>query len=124
MLIKILQDVHDILSRLREINGDYFVVYNTGRECFEVHNYGQKNTYCLTVPYPQLDCRTIDWTLKTRRENLNKLLNEIDENNEKLEKQNQQAVRDLSEWKLKEYYNYAQKFEGKNIDKAYITKWV
>ena len=123
MLIKILQDVHDIVLRLREIDCDYFVVYNSERECFEVHNYGQKNTYCLTVPYSQLDCRTVILTLKTRREFLEKILAEIDASNEKLEQENTRSVRDMSEWKAREFYDYANKHEDKKIENAYVTKW-
>jgi len=123
MLIKILQDTHDIVSRLREIDCNYFVVYNSERQCFEVHNFGQKNTYCLTVPYAQLDCRTITLTLKSRREFLEKILAEIDASNERLEQDNLKKVRDMSEWKAREYYSYANKNEDKKIENAYVTKW-
>lgn len=124
MLIKIFEDTHDIIQRLREINNSYFVVYNTERECFEIHNSGQKNTFCLTVPFPCLDCRAVDLTLKTRRENIDKILNEIDRDNDRIDEQNKKAVRNLSEWKLKEYYSYANGHEEKNIANAYVTKWV
>lgn len=122
MLIKILEDTHDICSRLKEIDCNYFVVYNSNRECFEVHNSSQKNSYCLTVPFKSLDCRTISLTLKTRREFLEKILNEIDQNNEKLERENKQNLMDKTKWKLKEIYSYA-KSHDQEIKDAYVTKW-
>ena len=123
MLIQIKQDAHDIVQRLREIDTYYCVVYNTLRECFEVHNSMQKNTYCLTIPYTQLDCRSITLTLKTRREFLNRILAEIDENNERLDRECKRKIMDMSEWKLKEMYDFAQRYDKEEFNDAYITKW-
>ena len=123
MLIKILEDTHDITRRLREIDKDYFIVYNTDRKCYEVHNYSQKNTFCLSIPYGSLDARTISLTLKTRREFLDKILAEIDKNNEKLEKDAKKEILDKTSWKLKEMFDFASRNEAENFDDAYITKW-
>lgn len=121
MLIKILEDVHDITRRLKEIDTDYFVVYNSTKKCFEVHNSSQKHTYCLTIPFKTLDSRAVDLTIKTRRENIEKILKEIDENNNKLEKENLRKLKDKTTYKLKEMYDYANTHQ--EIKDAYTTKW-
>lgn len=124
MLKKITSDTHDIVSRIREIDANYFVVYNTRRKGFEVHNSAQNNTFCLTVPYPQLDCRTIELTLRTRREFLDKLLAEMEENNARIEREQSAKVRDKAGWKLGEMFDFAKSREGDiKFDDAYITKW-
>lgn len=123
MLIKIFEDVHNITIRLKEIDKNYFVVWNTNKNCYEVHNKKQKPTYCLSVPYPSLDKRTIDLTLKTRRENFDKILAEIDLDNENLEKENSRKIKDIVEWKSKEMFDYANKKGDTDFKDAYVTKW-
>lgn len=86
MLIPIENDLFDISSRLREIDGDYFIVYNTRRGCYEVHHKGQREgTFCLTVPYGELDSRTVELVKSTRREYMDNVIREIERNNAKLE---------------------------------------
>ena len=60
MKIKIDDDVFDITKRIKEIDDGYFVVYNTLKNSFELHNNYQENTYCLTCPYECLDERVLD----------------------------------------------------------------
>lgn len=87
MSIKITTDSLFISERLREIDKDYFIVFNEKRNKFEVHNSSQKlDTYCLTLPYNFLDERCVDLVLKTRIENKDNLIKIMDKENEKLEK--------------------------------------
>ncbi len=123
MLIKIEEDVFDIVKRLKEIDFSYYVVFNTQKKKFEVHSSVQKNSYCLTVPYDILDSRTISLTLKTRRENVEKILAEIEEQNKNLEKENKRQIDDLCEDKAKEIFSYAKKHENANLNDAYTTRW-
>ena len=60
MKIEIEDDVFEIVKRLKEIDDGYFVLYDTCKNRFEVHNYYQENTYCLMCPYDVLDDRLID----------------------------------------------------------------
>lgn len=81
-------DVLDIAARLKEIDDDYFVVYNGLSRRLEVHNKKQGvNTFCLVVPSNRLNARTVDLVRKTRVENSEKLLREIDEHNERIERE-------------------------------------
>ena len=123
MLIKIEEDVFDITKRLKEIDESYFVMVNTQKQKFEVHSSAQKHTYCLTIPHKNLDARTISLTLKTRIENTEKILAEIEENNKKLERENKRQIDDLCDFKAKEIFSYAKKHENANLDNAYKTRW-
>ena len=74
-----------ICQRLREIDKSYRIVYNLKKEQFEVHCLSQPNdSYAFSIPYKELDERTISYALKTRCQNMDKLIEEIDKHNEEL----------------------------------------
>ncbi len=88
-LIDIENDVYFISRRLKEIDKSYEVKYNLNQNAYEVHsNEQERNSYCFRVPYPVLDERTISYALKTRAENRDKLIEEIEKNNELLYQKN------------------------------------
>ena len=74
MKIKIDDDVFNITERIKEIDEGYYVIYNTSSKKFEVHNKYTKNKYCLTIPYSQLDVRTIKLINKTHIRNYKKII--------------------------------------------------
>ena len=89
MLIELKHDALFVSERLKEIDESYYLVFNTIKGKYEVHSNAQNGcTYCLTCPNQGLDERLVELTKKTRRENLNELLKEIDKENEKIKKQN------------------------------------
>lgn len=82
MKIKLCSDVYNIAKRIKKIDKDYYIVYNTSTHKFEVHNSSQLGgTYCLTIPYQFLDERTLKYVQKTSSVNLDYVLNEIESNN-------------------------------------------
>ncbi len=88
-LIKIIGDVFFICQRLKEVDESYEVYFNLSTKSYEVHsNKQQKNSYCFKVPYPILDERTIDYAIKTRAENRDKIIEEIELNNKLIEEKN------------------------------------
>ncbi len=85
----------EIPERLREMDPNYFLVFNTKTQKYEVHNLAHKgNTYGVTIYYEELDYRTLYITrasdLRVRGKNL---FREIDEHNERLEKSNERQRR-------------------------------
>lgn len=101
MKIKINYDVYNISNRLRIIDRGYFIVYDTSKMKFEVHHKNQVGgSYCLTLPFPCLDARTIDYVKKTRTENLASILKEIEKDNFEAERNEQSRARDLFNEKL------------------------
>lgn len=94
MNIKIENDVFDIVKRIKEIDSNYFVVFNKKKLKFELHHSAQPlTTYCLTFPYECLDTRCVDLTYKTRQQNKEKLIKEMEEENEKLEKEKLNTIK-------------------------------
>jgi len=100
MLININTDNFFIAERLKEIDKNYFLVFNSKSKKFEVHHKGQhENTFCLSLPFAELDNRTLDLVQKTRVENINKLIEEIEKENQKLETQkNKEILREVLKW--------------------------
>lgn len=74
-------DLFDIARRLKEIDAGYFILRREGR--FEVHNRGDEPTYCLTVPWSELDARTVELVRKTRAERAAELFAELERDNER-----------------------------------------
>ena len=95
-------DVFGIGDRLREIDADYFVVYNSALRRFEVHHRRQRDTLALVVPYTSLDARTVALTLRTRRENLDRLLKEMDIANQRLEESADKKTLDNARGRLED----------------------
>ena len=53
---------------------------------FEVHNSNQiGSSYCLTLPYTELDERSLNYINKTRSTNIESILKEIENDNKSLE---------------------------------------
>ena len=86
MLIEVENDVYFIANRLKEIDPNYQIFFNTKRKMFEIHSKGQiGGSYCLTIPYLTLDKRTLDLVNKTKIENSEKLFEEMERNNKAIE---------------------------------------
>lgn len=86
MLIDIYGDLYAIDERLKEIENGYRIKYNTLKKTYEIHNKNQPfDSYCLTLPFKELDARTEDYVLKTRIQNKDKFLKEIEKHNEKIQ---------------------------------------
>ena len=68
MKIKILNDVYNISKRIKYIDKDYYIVYDTSKHKFEVHNSNQSGgSYCLTLPYKELDERSLKHVRSSQR---------------------------------------------------------
>ncbi len=107
MKILIKHDVFNIANRIKQINKNYFIVFNKQTNKFEVHNKTLKNTLCLVLPFKQLDVRTLTYVLKS--EKIDEQFLEIEKNNKKIENSNSNKIKDKITYQLKEIYNYANK---------------
>ena len=85
MKIKLTCDVYNISKRIKEIDKGYYIVFNTSKSKFEIHNSLQLGgSYCLTLPYTNLDERTLKYVRKTSSANIDYVLNEIENDNNKI----------------------------------------
>ena len=93
MIIKLESDVFFISERLKEIDKNYYAVFNTKTKKYEIHYEGQiGGSYCLSLPFDFLDERALEMVCKTRVENAKNLIKQIEEENEKNEKRNNKKV--------------------------------
>lgn len=125
-LTELTTNVYFIPERLREIDPDYFVVRNHRKKCFEIHHRSQPHTtYCLTVPYEELDQRALALVRKTAVSNLDKLLTEMDKHNQKLEDKTVELPEESAE-KTKEVLSYLNHHESREwVEKdAFSTRFL
>lgn len=84
--ILVRSDSLGITDRVKEIDNSYFILLNRKSEKFEIHSSLQKDgTFCLELPFPFLDARTLTYVRKYRRERINDIIEEMDRENEKLQ---------------------------------------
>ena len=88
-LMEMDSNVYLIPERIREIDDKYRVVRNVQTERYELHHLGQYektgNSFCLVIPYSELDARAVEYVNRTSVKNRNLLreLRKMDEENEK-----------------------------------------
>ena len=101
MQIIIDTDALFITNRLKEIYKDYYVIYDTKKQKYELHAREQiGGSYCLTCPFGCLDERFVELALRTQSKNRSKLIAEIDQQNEKQQSQNVKKFMDTIGEKL------------------------
>ena len=82
MKIKIESDVYNISKRVKNIYKDYYVVLNTSTSKFEIHCKSQiGSTFCLTLPFKELDERTLNYINETKSENIENIVAKIEQEN-------------------------------------------
>lgn len=82
----ILFDVYNISKRIKNIERNYYIVFNTSSKKFEVHNSSQiGSSYCLTLPYDKLDERALKYVRSTNCTNIDEILEQIENDNKKRE---------------------------------------
>ena len=124
MKIKIESDVFDVSKRIKEIDENYFIMFNLNNNKYELHCASQPNTYCFSYPYDDLDERFIDMIYKTNITNIDNIIEQIDNNNAKIENNVNSSVKDKSNFMLREIYNFSN-ISSKNFDesKAFSSVW-
>ncbi len=93
MKTKVLLDVYNISKRIKNIDISYYIVYDTSKQKFEVHSSSQLgSSYCLTLPFNQLDERTLKYVRSTMSTNIDDILNKIENDNKILESANKTSA--------------------------------
>lgn len=94
----ITSDTYNINSRIKCIDKHYYIVYDMPANKYMVYcddqgimgeNIGGKKLYyVMTIPYNELDFRTIEYLYSTRVDNLKNIIDKIDKDNQELEYNN------------------------------------
>lgn len=123
MRLKIESDVFDICERIKVIDENYFVLFNLNSNKFEIHNSKYKNSYCLTIPYRQLDSRVIELLHSTDIRNYDKIIKNLDVENEKNEKQAFEKAKEMNDYKIREILKYSDSNNG-DLNGLFRSNWL
>ncbi len=88
-LVKIEKDLFSISQRLKEIDARYEVYRNILAGRFEIYI---ERALQFVVPFQKLDARTLEFARKTRIERRMQIMKEIDEHNERIERQKEKEI--------------------------------
>ena len=120
MYIRVVDDIFDISNRIKDIDDGYFVVFNKTAARFEVHNSKQKDTFCISCP--RLNGLVLKKLHETKIVNIDRILSEIDENNQKIAEKSQKNSIDEAKESLGEIMQSLN--SGKNYNpKCTQNKW-
>jgi len=118
----------NIPQRLKRIDKDYFLVRNHSTAQFEIHHKKQPvNTFCISIPWNELDERALERVRETRIEYMDNIIAEMNRKNEKVEIDGDKKLKDVTETVASDIYRYVKAHESKEvIDKnsQYIKKVV
>lgn len=80
--MEVFEDLFDISSRVKEIDEDYFVVFNEKFCRYEIHNRKQHdNTLCVIAPFGKLDKRVLDKLRETKIERFDEICSMLENPN-------------------------------------------
>lgn len=123
MKILINNNVFDVLNRIKQINKNFYVVFNTVSKKFELHSYEYgRNSYVLTFPYDSLDVRSVNYVLKTFNSKPISL-DEVELYNENVKKKQLEKVQSENDYKTRKMYDYYNK-KSNSIDKIFKNIWI
>ena len=124
MRIKIESDVHEIVDRIKEIDDGYFIVFNTDKNCFEIHNNKQASTYCLSYPYACLDSSLLSLVCMSNIAYIDNIIDDIDKNNNNLEQKATERIKDIGDYKTREIYKFASCSSKEfDVEKSFNEVW-
>lgn len=90
-LERITHDLFDIAKRLKGIDRRYKLFFNRKKNRYEIYANGAMQ---MALPFERLDARTLSYARKTRLENLEKIIAEIEKENARIEIENAKRSHD------------------------------
>lgn len=124
MKIKIESDVFDIAKRVKQINENYYILFDTSKQKFELHSKEQQNSYCFSYPFQNLDNRFLDLVYTTNIKYIDNIMEDIDNNNREIEKREKQKTKSQTDYMFREIYSFANN-SSKELDdkKLFSSIW-
>lgn len=120
--LKQFNDIYFISERIKHINPFYKLYYNKALGRYEVHDTSNHyNSFCICFKnYP--DKRVLDTLVSTRKENMKKLFEEIERNNAKLLKEENDRILDTANQKLSYALHTANSLPNQELTLKQIQK--
>ena len=109
----LVKDKYNLYKRIKSINRNYTLVYSYVRKLYEVHDFSCKfGSLCLSVKPSRLDARILKTLFVTRRENMKKLFQTIELENQIQEEKNKQQLLDKSSDIMTDIIEYSARNRG------------
>lgn len=123
MTIRVESDVFDISKRVKEINSDYYIVFNDNIKKYELHSsmYG-RNSHLITLPFSVLDERSIFCINKAL--NTVNSLDDIDKYNQKIKEKILEKNKEENRYKIEKIYDYSNKKSNIISENKFENKWI
>jgi len=124
---EIKSDLYGIVKQVKQIDPDYFFLRRKRDGKIELHHKGQPYaTFCLMIPFEELDDRTLKHLWDTRAEKSREIIEAMNAHNEKLDRDADNYMRDYVKWVSAETYSYVNKHYSKDtLDPgAFRTRFV
>lgn len=100
----ITQDVYDIVKQIKQIDKNYFVMFDEEKKKYELHDHRNKPSFSITL-YDKLDKRSIKKVYDSQSKNAKEIFKAIDKTNEKIEKHSTELIIDKTKCNIKEIIN-------------------
>lgn len=123
MKIKIDDDLFGIADRIKEIDESYFILFDLEKNVYEIHNSNQESSYCLSLPFDMLDSRVIEIIQSTSIRYIDKIMEDIDNNNNKIDNENKNRIKSQSDYMLREIYEFCNNSSKKFDENSFQTDW-
>lgn len=115
MKIRIREDLFDISSRIKEVDKNYYIIYDTKKRRYEVHSAMQKdNSFCFVVG-KRLDYYAIVKAQKTSIKWLKNIIKNIDEDNKRVEEKRKNEISYKYKTNIKSVLDYIDR-KNKTVD--------
>lgn len=103
MKILVKSDIYNICNRIKKFDSTYRLVFDTISKVYEIYSTklhlgieligGVPLSYVLKIPYQQLDARTIKYLYDTSMDNIESIIDDIENSNQKIERENEQRLK-------------------------------
>lgn len=124
---EIKSDLYGIVKQVKQLDLNYFFLRRRRDGKIELHHRGQPDfTFCLMIPFNELDDRTLLHIWETRAEKTKEIMAAIEAHNEKIDRDADTYMRDYVKWVSGDTYSYLNKHYSKEtLDPgAFRTRFV
>ena len=106
MKILVKSDTYNVCNRIKKFDSSYRLVFDTVSNMYEIYSTnlhsvvelisGVPLSYVLKIPYQQLDERTIKCLYETSTNNIERIIKDIESNNQKIERESDVKLKNES----------------------------
>ena len=127
MLLPMITNVFEIPERIKATDERLSTFFNTNTQKYEIHcTHDGETSLMLTLPFDELDCRSIDYLIERQSMSVHRFVEEMDKQNERIKKSELDRRMLEASDNTRDIVKYVNTHESKEwIDnEAFKTRWV